>query len=144
MHACDRFDQYVFGREITVETDHKPLEVILKKPLLAAPKRPQRMMMQLQKYNLRVVYKQGSEMYIVDTLSRAYLSAPNQVSEEEQEFIKAVENVKMTKHLSISPERLQEIQEKTRDDVPLQDRKKNIENGWPDQRSKVLPRTRAY
>ena len=144
MHACDRFDQYVFGREITVETDHKPLEVILKKPLLAAPKRLQRMMMQLQKYNLRVVYKQGSEMYIVDTLSRAYLSAPNQVSEEEQEFIKAVENVKMTKHLSISPERLQEIQEKTRDDVPLQDRKKNIENGWPDQRSKVLPRTRAY
>ena len=144
MHACDRFDQYVFGREITVETDHKPLEVILKKPLLAAPKRLQRMMMQLQKYNLRVVYKQGSEMYIVDTLSRAYLSAPNQVSEEEQEFIKAVENVKMTKHLSISSERLQEIQEKTRDDVPLQDRKKNIENGWPDQRSKVLPRTRAY
>ena len=39
VHACDRFDQYVFGREITVETDHKPLEVILKKPLLAAPKR---------------------------------------------------------------------------------------------------------
>ena len=58
------------------------------------------MMMQLQKYNLRVVYKRGSEMYIADTLSRAYLSAPNQVSEEEQEFIRAVENVKMTKHLS--------------------------------------------
>ena len=144
VHACDRFDQYVFGREITVETDHKPLEVILKKPLLAAPKRLQRMMMQLQKYNLRVVYKRGSEMYIADTLSRAYLSAPNQVSEEEQEFIRAVENVKMTKHLSISPERLQEIQEKTRDDETLQDLKKNIENGWPDQRSKVLPRTRAY
>ena len=117
---------------------------ILKKPLLAAPKRLQRMMMQLQKYNLRVVYKRGSEMYIADTLSRAYLSAPNHVSEEEQEFIRAVENVKMTKHLSISPERLQEIQEKTRDDETLQDLKKNIENGWPDQRSKVLPRTRAY
>ena len=57
------------------------------------------MMMQLQKYNLRVVYKRGSEMY-ADTLSRAYMSAPNQVSEEEQEFIRAVENVKMTKHLS--------------------------------------------
>ena len=36
------------------------------------------------------------------------------------------------------------IQEKTRDDVTLQDLKKNIENGWTDQRSKVLPRTRAY
>ena len=79
--------------------------MVLKKPLLAAPKRLQRMMMQLQKYNLRVVYKRGSEMYIAGTLSRGYLSAPNQVSEEEQEFIRAVKNVKMTKHLSISPER---------------------------------------
>ena len=43
VHACDRFDQYVFGREITVETDHKPLGVILKKPLLGAPKRLQKM-----------------------------------------------------------------------------------------------------
>ena len=83
-------------------------------------------------------------MYIADILSRAYLTAPNQVSEEEQEFIRAVENVKMTKHLCISPERSQEIQEKTRDDVTLQDLKKNIENGWPDQRRKVLPRTRGY
>ena len=143
-HACDRFDQYVFGREITVETDHKPLEVILRKPLFAASKRLQRMMMQLQKYNLKVIYKRGSEMYIADTLSRAYLSAPNQISVEEQEFTRAVENVKMTKYLSISPERLQEIQEKTREDATLQDLTKNVENGWPDQRNKVSPRIRTY
>jgi hypothetical protein len=144
VHACDRFDQYVFGRDITIETDHKPLEVILQKPLLAAPKRLQRMMMQLQKYNLKVVYKRGSELYIADTLSRAYLSSPSQVGEEEKEFIRAVENVKMIKYLSISPERLRELQEKTRDDVTLQDLKRNIESGWPNQRNRVLPRTRAY
>ncbi len=134
MHACDRFDQFVIGREITVETDHKPLEMILRKPRFAAPKRLQRMMMQLQKYNLKAVYKRGTELYIADTLSRSYLSAPNQVDEQEQQFIRAVENVNMTKHLSISPERLQEFQ----------DLMKNIENGWPDQRNKILPRTRAY
>ena len=39
----------LYTTEIIVETDHKPLEVILKKPVLAAPKRLQRMMMmQLQ------------------------------------------------------------------------------------------------
>ena len=134
---CDRFDQYVFGREITVKTDHRPLEVILKKHLFAAPKCLQRMMMQLQEYNLIVVYKRVSEMYTANTLSRTYLGTPNQISEEEQEFIRAVENVNMTKHISISPEHLQEIQEKTKDDVTLQDLKKNIENGWPDQRNKV-------
>ena len=64
--------------------------------------------------------------------------------EEEQEFIRAVENVKMTKQLSICPEHLLEIQQKARNDVTLQHLKKNIENGWPDQRSKVQPRTRGY
>ena len=112
--------------------------MILKKPVFAAPKRLQRMMMQPQKYNLRVVDRRGSEMYIANTLCSAYLGAPNQISEEEQEFIRAVENVKMTNHPSISPERLQEIQEKTQDDVTLQNLKKNIENGWPDERNKVL------
>ena len=80
VHGCERFDQYVFGRDITVESDHKPLEVILQKPLLAAPKRLQRMMMRLQNYNLKVVYKRGSDMYIADTLSRAYMTSPCQVA----------------------------------------------------------------
>ena len=118
--------------------------MILEKPLLAAPKRLQRMMMQLQKYNLKVVYKRGVEMYIADTLSRAYLSAPSQVSEEEKEFIRTVENVEMAKYLSISPERLHELQKKTQDDPILQDLKSNIKNGWPNERNRVLPRTRAY
>ena len=144
VHGCERFDQYVFGRDITVESDHKPLEVILQKPLLAAPKRLQRMMMRLQNYNLKVVYKRGSDMYIADTLSRAYVTSPCQVAREEEEFIRAVEKVDMTKHLPISPERLRELQEKTRDDVTLQDLKKNIQIGWPDEKNRVSPGTRAY
>ena len=31
--------QYVYGRRVTLWTDHKPLEMIAKKPLAAAPKR---------------------------------------------------------------------------------------------------------
>lgn len=45
VHARERFDQYIFGQEVIVESGHKPLEAILKKPLLAAPKRFQQMMM---------------------------------------------------------------------------------------------------
>jgi hypothetical protein len=56
-----------------VWSDHKPLESILKKPLHAAPKRLQRMLLQLQKYDIRLQYTTGKEMYIADTLSRAYL-----------------------------------------------------------------------
>ena len=37
--ACEKFIQYVYGRIVTVHTDHKPLETISKKPLCSAPKR---------------------------------------------------------------------------------------------------------
>ena len=37
--------QYVHGRKVTLWTDHKPLEIITKKPLAAAPKRQQLLMM---------------------------------------------------------------------------------------------------
>ena len=57
VHGRIRFDQYVYGKEITVQTDHKPLENIFKRSLLQAPRRLQRMLFLLQKYHLKVVYK---------------------------------------------------------------------------------------
>ena len=36
--TLDKFNQYVYGRPITVNSDHKPLEAIVKKPLRSAPK----------------------------------------------------------------------------------------------------------
>ena len=70
--ACERFDHYIYVKDcITVQSDHKPLETIFKKPLLSAPKRLQRMLLRLQKYNLNVTYTRGKDLFIVDTLSRA-------------------------------------------------------------------------
>ena len=70
--ACERFDHYIYGKDcITVQSDHKPLETIFKKPLLSAPKRLQRMLLRLQKYNLNVTYTRGKDLFIADTLSRA-------------------------------------------------------------------------
>ena len=72
--ACEKFDKYIFGRDVIhTETDHKPLEEIFKKSLCDAPARLQRMLLRLQRYNLDVKYKKGPLMYIADTLSRAYL-----------------------------------------------------------------------
>ena len=57
-----------FGREsVNVDTDHQPLEMIVRKPLNTVPKQ------QLQKYSLVVHYKKGTQMYLADTLSRAHL-----------------------------------------------------------------------
>ena len=59
--GLDRLEQYVQGRPVKVETDHKPPESIFKKSLISAPKRLQRMMLRLQKYHLKAMYKKGSE-----------------------------------------------------------------------------------
>ena len=59
-------------KKVFVESDHKPLEVIFKKPLHRTPKRLQRMLMRVQLYNVSLGYKKGSTMYLADTLSRAY------------------------------------------------------------------------
>jgi len=69
--SLERFHQYTYGKEVGVETDHKPLESILKKPL----PRLQRMLLRLQKYTFNLVYRPSKEMVLADTLSRASIPA---------------------------------------------------------------------
>ena len=54
--SLEKFHQYTYGRKVTVQSDHKPLENIVRKPLLSAPERLQRMMMHILKYDVDVVY----------------------------------------------------------------------------------------
>ena len=60
-------------RYVTVESDHKPMEAIVKKQLSAALPRLQKMLLQLQKYTFTLAYKPGKEMLLADILSCAYL-----------------------------------------------------------------------
>lgn len=63
--ACDHFDAYVYGRDlVNVETDHKPLEQILIKPLAATLKCLQRMLLHLQKYNLQVRLRKEKRYFL--------------------------------------------------------------------------------
>ena len=74
MFGCQKFSQYITRQDkVTVESDHKPLQSIFKKSLLCAPSRLQRMMLRLQRYNLQAVYKPGTQIFVADHLSRAFL-----------------------------------------------------------------------
>ena len=42
--ACERFNQFIYGKQVTVHSDHKPLEAIIAKPLSQAPPRIQRLL----------------------------------------------------------------------------------------------------
>ena len=71
--ALDMFQQYAYGRPVTIESDHKPLEAIAKKPLRCAPKRLQGIFLKIQKFDINIVYNPGSRTYLAETLSRVYL-----------------------------------------------------------------------
>ena len=86
--GCQRFDHYLVGREtVTAYCDHKPLETILARPINAAPKRIQRMMLRLQRYRLNVVYKKGAQMFISDHLSRSPLSVTGKEQKSAYEIL---------------------------------------------------------
>ena len=83
--ATKKFHQYIYGKpSIHVQTDHKPLESILKKPMCKAPPRLQRLMLTLQPYDLAVSYVPGKYMYLADTLSRAYIEGEPESSLDEE------------------------------------------------------------
>ena len=105
--ACTKFSQYTTHRElITVESDHKPLQSVFKKSLLSAPGQLQRMILRLQKYNINVVYKPGSQMYVADHLSRAYLADQGEPSDEFLVFALALEEINPLNNVKSTSERL--------------------------------------
>uniref|UniRef100_A0A674AFT5 ribonuclease H n=1 Tax=Salmo trutta TaxID=8032 RepID=A0A674AFT5_SALTR len=57
--GMERFHQFTYGRTVAVQSDHKPLESIMTKPLLSTPKRLQRMLMRLQNYEVSLRYVPG-------------------------------------------------------------------------------------
>ena len=80
--GINKFNQYIYGKQVSVETDHKPLESLFKKPLSKAPQRIQRMMLRVQQYDLKVNYVPGNQLLIADTLSRASQSESTLSTEE--------------------------------------------------------------
>ena len=75
--ACERFHQYTYGRDITVQSDHKPLEAITNKPLACAPPR-------LQRYNVKIVYVPGKQLPFADTLSRIFVKTEPKLPKDNQ------------------------------------------------------------
>jgi hypothetical protein len=132
--GMERFNQLTYGRKVTVESDHKPLEVIYKKPLMAAPKRLQSMLLRLQSYDIEITYKQGREMYLADTLSRAYLPQTGKPTQDGEilSLEKEIEQINMAEYLPISDPKLREIQTETEHDESLQVLKTVILDGWPE------------
>lgn len=136
LFSVKKFHQYTFGRNVTVMSDHKPLQAIVKKPLCMAPKRLQAMLLKLQEYDVEVVYLPGKEMHIADLLSRSYLKTTQ--GSEEFEIVCHVSS------LPIREERLRKIQQASRDDHVINKLRNVISEGWPEHKSEAPVEIHAY
>ena len=135
--VTSKFHQYVYGKSaVSVQTDHKPLETILKKPLCKAPPRLQRLMLRLQPYDLDVHYVPGKYMYLADTLSRAYIQGEGN-AEMEDELSRVVHNLVL--NIPVSANELSEIRQATEQDPTLMKVRSLIMRGWPKFRKSVPP-----
>lgn len=72
VYAMEKLDQYVFGHpDVTIHTDHRPLEAIAKKPMHKASKRLQAMLLAMQRYaGAHILWKPGRKQLTADLLSR--------------------------------------------------------------------------
>ena len=137
--GCLRFHKYIYAKsDVTVHSDHKPLESLLKKPIHNAPLRIQKMMLKLQPYTFKLMYVKGKAMGLADCLSRLSVRGNPQGDECIEDdlmvcFIETLAGVNFDKLVNA-----------TNDDCTLQVVRKYIVEGWPDQRSDVNSQAVVY
>lgn len=134
VYGCERFHQYVYGRKVVVETDHKPLEAIFNKPLDKCPLRLQRMRIKLQNYDITLKYKPGKELIVADALSRA--SGPDEVFDLHEQEIAAQQGL-VVHYVQNSPDIVTRLQTEVLGDEIMGQLKEIILKGWPSDKSQI-------
>ena len=105
--AVEKFSEYVLGKGIHLETDHKPLIPLLgQKSLDLLPPRVLRFRLRLMRFQYTIHHVPGKSLYTADTLSRAPLSDITDESScnysETEQFVQTI-----TAGLPASADRLQ-------------------------------------
>ena len=123
--GCQRFHSLIFGKhDVTVESDHKPLENLHKKPLHSAPLKIQRIMLKLQPYTYTVRYERGTNIGFSDCLSRLPQPLEARDAVPDEFHVCHIDTLTSTGHDSIAAA--------TAHDEELQSVMKVIHFGWPD------------
>ena len=118
---AEQFHTYVFGHAFTIESYHKPLEQIHIKNLADTPVHLQRMLLQLQNYDVTMKYQPGNETLVADALSHyAPLKAPE------------IPLDITINHVHITPNRKTEFQTLIQDDLLFHSLAEMIIAGGPD------------
>ena len=136
--GCERFYGFVYRQNVvTVESDHEPLEAILKKPIHQAPLRPQKIILRIKPYAVNVKHVPGSSLVLADTLSRAYLS--DETPDQPDEF-----EIHVLDSGNFSEPMLQKLEDETQKDPELQQLKTVVMDWWPHIKDKTPAEIRPF
>ena len=134
VYSLKRFHYFVFPKEVTVFTDHRPLINIMLKPLGEVPLRLQKMLMAIQRYNVKLIFRPGREMKFADALSRCPMEGtPHHVEE-----------VSVIRVLPMRDSTLKRVAEEARSDRTYQEVIRQTRLGWPDNKRKVSAEIREF
>ena len=142
--ALERFSNYILGKDIIIETDHKPLVSLLgSKNLFDMPPRIQRFKMRLMRYSYKIKHVPGKENITADALSRAPVyrdltKAEKQLNEEISLYVASV-----IECLPGTERRLNEIRLQQEEDEVCRKLKEYATDGWPD-KSRLSTALRPY
>ena len=115
--SCEYFHLYIYGKPVTVYTDHKPLVHIYSNPKSKPPARLERWSLRLQPYQVTVAYRRGEDNP-ADYMSRHPTKQQVSTSRQEkvaEEFVDYITQTSTPKALKI-----QDIEEATKRDPTLQ------------------------
>ena len=132
--GCKRFHQYIFGRRVEVHSDHKPLEAIMKKPLTSVSTRLQKLLLNLQAYDIIVRFHPGKTIILADALSRNHstkVSNNSDVTDVDVDMFCA--NISEV----LVHDDLENMRNVSLHDTELGVLRRYILHGWPDRLSKV-------
>ena len=132
--AAERFHQYIYGRDVEVQSDHKPLDTITRTPLHNASPRLQLMLLRLLRYKPSIRCVQGSKMYIADTMSRAFLSTDSQPDHNMEMRIHSV-----SKYFPATPHKLQALKDASLNDDVQNQIRRYVMHGWPKYKDDASP-----
>ena len=106
--ALERLNHYTFGRTITVQSNHQPLQSIWKKSIVSASPRLQRLLLSLAHYDINIEFLWGKENVIVDAPSRV-CSLQSNNSKVKDTNIDVIPIHHITQTALVSKARLQEV-----------------------------------
>ena len=140
--GCERFHKYIYGKQVKVFSNHKPLERIFKNALQNTPHRLQRMLLSLQKYDIELSYLSGKENIVADTLSRAHLLEDYYEEIGDKDLVAQVHMA--YDNTAVIEDKIEEIKRKTLEDLTMMLLSRFISNGWPTHKKDVPEEVKVF